>query len=97
VAGIVDTDERAEFLSRTVFLPAPPIGRVDQCWVEFHDGAFEQGVQALPAWCAGEQTLTIHPPVDRNAGTRDLAREVGAAHPARVDWLPRGDGPHPPG
>ncbi len=86
VAGIVDTEERAESLSRTVFLPAPPTGGVHQCWVEFHDGAFEQGVQALPAWFAGEGTLTIHPLVDRNAGTRDLAGDWWQ-RPTRDGWI----------
>ncbi len=75
VGGVVDPQKRAEAFSRTVFMRAPPTGGVDQCWIEFRDGAFDQGVNALPAWFDGQGQLALRPLIDRNISSRDLARD----------------------
>jgi hypothetical protein len=88
VVALVRPDPRAESVSRSILLAAPPTGQVDQCWVEFADGQYEAGAEALAAWFAADG-LTLTPLIGRNVATRDYAADW-SGRPLRHGWVAAG-------
>lgn len=87
-AVVIDPAARNPFAARAFMDLVPPMGRLDQCWVEFRPEFFEAGLVWLPAAFAPEEAEARRA-VDRGEFSVDPVA-VFAGRPQRWGWLPVG-------
>lgn len=87
-AVVINPSARDPFAARAFIDLVPPMGQIDQCWVEFYPEFFEAGLVGLPAAFAPEEAEARRA-VDRGEFSVDPA-EVFAGRLDRWGWLPVG-------
>ncbi len=82
---VIDPSRRNQFAARAFLDLVAPIGRLDQCWVEFQPQAFEAGLDWLPAVFTDDRAQARRN-VDRGQFATDPAQLL-AARPQRWGWV----------
>lgn len=86
--AVLDPAQRNPFAARAFMEPIPPVGRLDQCWVEFPTASAEAGLDWLASYFAEDEAETRRA-IDRGQFSVDPT-ELLAARPQRWAWLPVG-------
>ncbi|MBI2766364.1 MAG: hypothetical protein HYX53_10705 [Chloroflexi bacterium] len=87
VAAIVELSARNGTAQRWLFSVAPPVGKADECWIEFTKDSFEPGLASVAAAFAdGSQDPIARPYLRRDQFTRNPKTEF-AERPQRFGWL----------
>jgi hypothetical protein len=87
LAAVLDVNQRAPQAGRSLFEIIPPVGMVDECWVEFAPEAYSGGADMLAAaFATSDNDPTVRPFTAKDQFTRNPSHEL-STRPQRHGWI----------